>query len=300
MAGGPGQLPECSELAGCGVLAEAEAGESGSTGSDPYSGTPLSARPARPELGDSSRCPTVTLGPGLPPISRRLVDKIQALEYVDLAELPPARGRSRPSHQLSDDRIVVVQAADLLQTRKIIPDLATWVQCFTLYITALTGKHPHRLTDLLGYMSLTARNSKKYKWPSWIVYDQNFRQEAAGNASLTWAKADPSLYAQCFTGQEKATENWCSRCHSVDHQSYECPQAARKRPWNAGPGAQQAQQARGSPRQSAEICQKFNKYNGDCKFGNACRFWHACSKCKGPHPVTRCKSGASNQQQAAQ
>ena len=47
----------------------------------------------------------------------------------------------------------------------------------------------------MGYQALIA----KFKWPSWVVYDQNYRQDAAGNPDLPWAKAYPSLYTQCFT-----------------------------------------------------------------------------------------------------
>ncbi len=58
----------------------------------------------------------VCVGMGLPPIPKRLVDKIQADEYVDLTELTPAKGKSKVSPIQVDGQIVVVQAADLLQT----------------------------------------------------------------------------------------------------------------------------------------------------------------------------------------
>ncbi len=40
-----------------------------------------------------------------------------------------------------------------------------------------------------------------------------------------------------------------------------------------------------------QLCIKFNKYGGDCKFGKECKFLHACSSCKGPHPVSKCRAG---------
>ena len=42
---------------------------------------------------------TVMLGMGLPPLPKKLVDKILAGEYVDFAELPPARGKARAVHK---------------------------------------------------------------------------------------------------------------------------------------------------------------------------------------------------------
>ena len=52
---------------------------------------------------------------------------------MEFSDLPPARGRVK-EHIVVEEHIVVVQAADLVNTRKVIPDLTTWVQCFTLYM----------------------------------------------------------------------------------------------------------------------------------------------------------------------
>ena len=43
----------------------------------------------------------------------------------------------------------------------------------------------------------------KYKWPSLIVYDINFRQEEVANPSTSWVVVHPSMYSQCFTGARK-------------------------------------------------------------------------------------------------
>ena len=94
-----------------------------------------------------------------------------------------------------EGQIIVVQAADLQQTRKIIPDFATWVQCFSLYSATLASKFPERIQELMTYQTTIAKASRKYRWPSWVVYDQNFRQEVAGNPSQSWAKVDPRVYA---------------------------------------------------------------------------------------------------------
>ena len=71
----------------------------------------------------------------------------------------------------------------------------------------------------MAYQSLIAKVSAKFKWPSWVVYDQNFRQDAVGNPQLAWAKVDSSTYAQCFTSQAISQENWCEKCQSLDHTS---------------------------------------------------------------------------------
>ena len=46
------------------------------------------------EAAGSSRLSYVSVGNGFPPLAKRLVERIQALEFVDMADLRPARGRS--------------------------------------------------------------------------------------------------------------------------------------------------------------------------------------------------------------
>ena len=89
-----------------------------------------------------------------------------------------------------------------MESRKLIPDLATWIQCFSIYAAVITTKEPERAKNLLAYMSLIAKCSLKYKWPSWVVYDLNFRQDAAETGLKNWSKVEPSTYMQCFY--------WCS------------------------------------------------------------------------------------------
>ncbi len=68
---------------------------------------------------------------------KRLVDRIQANEFVDFMELRPAQGKSKPISQDVGSHMVVVQAAELASTKKIVPDLGTWLQCFVLYAAAI-------------------------------------------------------------------------------------------------------------------------------------------------------------------
>ncbi len=290
-AGSMASLPGSREMECSGIrVLDAEEARANASSMDTGSGLGHSAMTAGT---------MVRVGTGLPPIPKRLVDKIQADEYVDFSELPPAKGKSRVAPIQGDGQIVVVQAADLLQTRKIIPDLTTWAQCFAIYAAVRGAHQPNKLADLMGYQSLVARASKKFKWPLWVIYEQNFQQEAAGNDELQWTKVEPSLYTQCFTGQDISRENWCAKCQGLDHQSVDCPYSAgRKRPWNSGPGAGGHNQLKAGTgtAQEQQTCIKFNRYQGDCRFGKDCKFLHACSSCGGPHPVSRCRAGNADQQ----
>ena len=154
----------------------------------------------------------------------------------------------------------------MLQQKRLIPDLATWVQCFSLYTAIICSQSPGRITDLLGYMCQIVRASHRFKWPSWVIYDQNFRQEAAErNQTSDWARIDSSLFAQCFTGQAKSSESWCKSCHSLDHLSDACP---------LRPPPPKRPKAASSRSHDSEIYRCFNTGNGGCPFGVRCRYAH--------------------------
>jgi predicted nucleic acid-binding protein len=94
------------------------------------------------------------------------VVKIEVNEYIDFNELPPAKGKGQPLSQPMEREVVLMQAADLVQSRRLIPDFATWTQCFVLYSAVVLRKKLERLLELLAYQAIIAKTSQKYKWPS--------------------------------------------------------------------------------------------------------------------------------------
>jgi len=154
----------------------------------------------------------VTTGKGLAALPKKLVSKILANEYIDFTELPPAKGKARNVPQSLEGQVLVVQAADLMQAWKLIPDLATWVQCFALYATTLLTHQPNRVSEMMAYQSIIARANAKYRWPSWVVYDQNFRQAGIDEPPIL------------IVG-ESGTEHICAMFHRTGHQPRElvCP-----------------------------------------------------------------------------
>jgi hypothetical protein len=82
------------------------------------------------------------VAPGVPALKRSLVEQILEGKFVDLGEFPPAKGFSKTPAALSSDmegKIVLLQAADYVRSKRHIPDLATWVQCFAMYSAVRQG-----------------------------------------------------------------------------------------------------------------------------------------------------------------
>ncbi len=123
-AGDKTRPPSSRDLAGCSIR-EMETEDAVAAPRNREAG--VGSRPSLELAGASSRAParsqTVCIGAGLPSITRKLAEKIQANEYVEFADLIPAGGRSRVPTPHGDGQIMVIQAADLMTTRKVIPDL---------------------------------------------------------------------------------------------------------------------------------------------------------------------------------
>ena len=165
----------------------------------------------------------VITGEGLPALSRKWAEQIQAGEYVDLAELPPAKGKARGMPKVLEGQILVVEAADLMESQKVIPDLATWVQCFSIFMAVVIAKEPARAKNLLAYLATIAKCSQKFQWPSWIVYDQNFRQmllRPGARIGQKWTQAfTPSALLELLSarkdGADSATSSTMQQKHAL-------------------------------------------------------------------------------------
>ena len=107
--------------------------------------------------------------------------------------------------------------------RRQIPDIATWVQLFSTYMLILAQRYPNSLTDLIQYQLLLVKQARKFRYPSWLYYDTEFRKAAFAGRSLSWAAVHPQIYALAFTNQGLPTA-WCPIC-TVDNgqHTYDCP-----------------------------------------------------------------------------
>ncbi len=74
---------------------------------------------------------------------------------------------------------MVANASELADSTRVVPDFNTWVQSFAIYAAVLIAISPERAPFLLSYTSTLAQFSKRYRFPSWLLYDWKFRGEAA-------------------------------------------------------------------------------------------------------------------------
>ena len=232
----------------------------------------------------------IPIGESLPALPRNLLQKIWANDYIDFTELPPAKGSPTSMPHFMEGRVLLVQWQELENHKKAIPDFATWAQCYAAYTAAILQHQPHRAADLMAYLVETANNAKRYRWPSWLVYDQNFRQPS-GRKDEVWAKTDLGIFTKCFTDQRKSGEAWCKECRSIKHSSADCPMASHL------PITRQEQYRTPGPecKRAATICKIFNTKGS--RFASNCYRHHVCPECHGNHPKTKCPNMANSSSQ---
>ena len=115
-----------------------------------------------PAAVEPAPTPPLSLGHGLPSVSKKVAARILAGEYIDFAELLPARGKVK-SLPAPDGSVIIVQAQDLLQQKRLIPDTAMWIQCFAIYVSVVCSQSPEHLNNMLGYMCHIVRASHRFR-----------------------------------------------------------------------------------------------------------------------------------------
>ena len=230
----------------------------------------------------------VSIGTGLPPVPQKLVERIQAGEYVDMVELLPdclgIHGGSTAKEEKGSKR------------RRQITSIAEWVQCFGVFMAVVASMSPDRTIDLLGYQSIIVEASREYEGETWLGYDRRFRQMAAAKLGCKWATVDPTLWNMPFTGH--AWVQRCKYCFSLSHQATECEWAPSAKPTGTSPSNSRA-------RSSNPVCKSWNFSNqASCDFRN-CNYLHACLLCtKDPtvtdkgHKIINCPKRQSTRQPA--
>jgi len=130
------------------------------------------------------------MAPGMPAVPLKLVEKKWAGEFADFGELPPTKGRAKPVTGSFEGQLILVHVADLYQTNKLLPNLATWSQCFALFMATVALKDQKRIADLLTYMATIAKLAKNIAGcPGWSM--TRIWQQAAESGTVTGQKLIP-------------------------------------------------------------------------------------------------------------
>ena len=166
----------------------------------------------------------------------------------------------------------------------------------------LCSRFPEKAPELFAYAATIVRAERNYEGQRWVIYDRQYRREALARKDLNWSVTDSRLYNEAFTGRARAIAR-CSFCLQDDHSDMYCPNNPNRSLLSLYPGHAMWPAPAGWPlpismpastpgpsTRSLEICRRYNE--GRCKVAK-CKYQHACSWCRTPHPFLDCPQRAS-------
>ena len=130
----------------------------------------------------------ISLGKGLPPIPRKLADRILRGEFIDMQKLLPE------SWQVADQELEGPENRARGSRRRVL-DIKVWVQCFACYMGVIATGRPQRIPELLVYLVQIVRVNQEFEGSDWAVYDETFHRQAAVSGNQQWSKLNPSLFS---------------------------------------------------------------------------------------------------------
>ena len=217
-------------------------------------------------------------------LPRKLVNKIQSLDFVEMSELLPEAWI--PDADESTSSIHGRQP----RRRTPVSDILVWTECYALMAAVLTEKFPRFSPQLFAYMRRVVHAAKNFRGTAWVAYDRLYRRQAAARRSLDWALEDSALYNEAFVGQAKFIAR-CKYCLSENHATEACQEFNPSYPSyiQAPPFLQHSipKVNRYSSAATTELCRKFNENR--CNYP-ACKYRHVCFNCGYPHPAIFCGS----------
>ena len=183
-----------------------------------------------------------------PPVPARVRQRIVGGEFVDFDNLLhdslfPARYGASASPSLAlpvvRDRSTsgeVLIAQQRSPNRRVVRDLASWLEAWKTYISVLVAHYPARVLELLAYQRIICDASSRFPTGCWLRYDSSFRACAAADQSLRWDSKHHDLWLECFTRHAssprlapvhvtagKPARRPCTYCGDLFHFPHSCP-----------------------------------------------------------------------------
>ena len=128
---------------------------------------------------------------GLPPVSARLMKRIQDGLFIEMPEFLPVK-------LISVECNAGDNAAGQKQKPQEMITILKWVQCFGLYTAIVSHAEPEQTADLLGYQHLIINASQHCQEGQWMSYNRHFRLKASATKSKNWSSIDINIWNMTF------------------------------------------------------------------------------------------------------
>ncbi len=226
------------------------------------------------------------LSEALPVVPAKLVKKIVRGEFVDMAEL-------LWDNMEAERRRANGEGKSTLPRRREVPDILSWLQCFSMYAAVVGVQYPEKMKDLLAYQALIIAEHRRCGGRGWLLYDTAFRQQITDIRNADFSRLNQSLYLTTFVAYGGKGRS-CSRCLMSDHTQEECAlHQFLSQSANEG-GKIELRKEPGKVEERPRLKRRgacFEWNDGNCRLPYCC-FEHVCSKCYGNHRRDACHSRA--------
>ena len=174
--------------------------------------------------------------------------------------------------------------------RREVPDVLSWLQCFRVFASVISSKHPKRTRELWAYQTTIVRETRRCGGNGWKAYDAMFRQWVASSPGTDWAKLNSAIYAVTFLARS-TKGRMCHHCLEDHHGADECTLAPRGQPRQpervAALNPSTGSHPQRAPPVRRQVCFSWNE--GRCSFPY-CHYQHVCLRCRGEHRSWQCRA----------
>ena len=211
------ELPQMPAIPGIAVLGDGEAPPRVVPSAAAVDGTSFGALArALAQAVPPPTSPDFALEDGVS-VSGKMVAKIQAGQYVELAELLPDN-LELLKREVGPFFEWMPQSRSQLRS---IPSVLSWARCFSTYAIVRCAGDPSRAASLFSYMRLILQEAAKLGGEGWRTYDTRFRKLAAVRPEMDWATPHQGIYAQTFVALGNNAPR-CPVCLDTDHVKAVC------------------------------------------------------------------------------
>ena len=131
--------------------------------------------------------------PGYAPVPYKIVSKITAGLFVDLADLFPDNIRAQ---EIEPQPCLEGKLGVSGSKKRVIgiTDIITWIEAFIIFSLILCHTSPSRWKDLNQYKLLIIHTARRFFHKLRCHYDIALRKEATASGSTDWSHMNPDLY----------------------------------------------------------------------------------------------------------
>ena len=231
------------------------------------------------------------VGAALPVVPAKLVRKILTGEFIDMSDLLKDNMESERRRRGTDNSGTPSAGTT---SRREVPDILSWLHCFSLYAAVICDKYPQKARELWAYQAMMIAENRRCGGRGWLLYDTAFRQQVWSIEKTDFSQLNQALYSTTFLAYGGKGQ-FCSRCLASDHTQDDCA----LHPTPMVPWVRLKDQARGGRREDRHHHETRRNWKGPCYAWNDgrctapyCRFEHVCSRCGGDHKRRVCKGHA--------